>query len=207
MRLLKRRGFSMIELVFAIVIIGITILTIPLFIEQTHAHLQRTDDSKGYYHALALMQIARIKPWDRANINDFEASNLYYVLDTTEAGYECNHDADGFRKRPGMVATSHKERRLCDPSAQRADPIAGDSLTSLNFKSYSEPPVEGKYNLSIEAKYVDSTTLAPVAGVNITTNTKHLQVTMSKNREEIARYHYYATNIGTDTPITKRLRD
>lgn len=197
----------MIELVFAIVIIGITILTIPLFIEQTHDHLQRTDDSKGYYHALALMQIARIKPWDSANINNnnFEASNLYYVLDTTEAGYACSYD-DGFRKRPGMVATSHKERRLCDPSAQRADPIAGDSLTSLNFASYSET-VEEKYDLSIEAKYVDSTTLAPVAGVNITTNTKHLQVTMSKNREEIARYHYYATNIGTDTPITKRLKD
>lgn len=196
----------MIELVFAIVIIGITILTIPLFIEQTHAHLQRTDDSKGYYHALALMQIARIKPWDSANINDFEASNLYYVLDTTEAGYACSY-VDGFRKRPGMVATPHKERRLCAPSPQSAAAIAGESLTSLNFKSYSEPLVEGKYDLSIQAEYVDSTTLAPVAGVNITTNTKHLQVTMSKNREEIARYHYYATNIGTDTPITKRLRD
>lgn len=204
----------MIELVFAIVIIGITILTIPLFIEQTHAHLQRTDDSKGYYHALALMQIARIKPWDSANINDFEASNLYYVLDTDETGYACEDDGDGFRKRPGMVATSHKERRLCapiDPSApsskSRATAIYGDSLTSLNFKSYSEPPVEGKYDLSIKAEYVDSTTLAPVAGVNITTNTKHLQVTMSKNGENIAHYHYYATNIGTDTPITKRLRD
>lgn len=197
----------MIELVFAIVIIGITILTIPLFIEQTHAHLQRTDDSKGYYHALALMQIARIKPWDSANINDFEASNLYYVLDTTEAGYECNDDdRDGFRKRPGMVATSHKERRLCAPSPKSAEAIAGDSLTSLNFASYSET-VEEKYDLSIQAEYVDSTTLAPVAGVNITTNTKHLQVAMGKNGEDIARYHYYATNIGTDTPITKRLRD
>lgn len=196
----------MIELVFAIVIIGITILTIPLFIEQTHDHLQRTDDSKGYYHALALMQIARIKPWDSANINDFEASNLYYVLDTTEAGYECNHDADGFRKRPGMVATHHKERRLCAPSPKSAEAIAGDSLTSLNFASYNET-VEDKYDLSIKAEYVDSTTLAPVVGVNITTNTKHLQVTMGKNGEDIAHYHYYATNIGTDTPITKRLRD
>lgn len=196
----------MIELVFAIVIIGITILTIPLFIEQTHDHLQRTDDSKGYYHALALMQIARIKPWDSANINDFEASNLYYVLDTTEAGYECNHDADGFRKRPGMVATHHKERRLCAPSPKSAEAIAGDLLTSLNFASYNET-VEDKYDLSIKAEYVDSTTLAPVVGVNITTNTKHLQVTMGKNGEDIAHYHYYATNIGTDTPITKRLRD
>jgi len=198
----------MIELVFAIVIIGITILTIPLFIEQTHAHLQRTYDSKGYYHALALMQIARIKPWDSANINDFEASNLYYVLDTTEtgAGYACSYDGDGFRKRPGMVATSHKERRLCAPTPQSAAAIAGDSLTSLNFASYSET-VEEKYDLSIQAEYVDSTTLAPVAGVNITTNTKHLQVTMGKNGEDIAHYHYYATNIGTDTPITKRLID
>lgn len=195
----------MIELVFAIVIIGITILTIPLFIEQTHAHLQRTDDSKGYYHALALMQIARIKPWDSANINNFEASNLYYVLDTTEAGYACSYDGNGFRKRLGMVATSHKERRLCAPSPQSATAIAGDSLTSLNFASYGET-VEEKYDLSIQAEYVDSTTLAPVAGVNITTNTKHLQVTMGKNGN-IARYHYYATNIGTDTPITKRLRD
>lgn len=106
-----------------------------------------------------------------------------------------------------MVATSHKERRLCAPTPQSATAIAGGSLTSLNFASYSEPPVEGKYDLSIEAKYVDSKTLAPVAGVNITTNTKHLQVTMSKNGEDIARYHYYATNIGTDTPITKRLID
>ncbi len=194
----------MIELVFAIVIIGITILTIPLFIEQTHDHLQRTDDSKGYYHALALMQIARIKPWDSANINDFEASNLYYVLDTTEAGYACSYD-DGFRKRPGMVATSHKERRLCAPTPQSATGIKNsESLTSLNFASY-EDGVEG-YRLRIKARYVYS----DINNTNIppgTTNTKHLQVTMSKNKKEIAHYHYYATNIGTDTPITKRLRD
>lgn len=194
----------MIELVFAIVIIGITILTIPLFIEQTHAHLQRTDDSKGYYHALALMQIARIKPWDSANINDFEASNLYYVLDTDETGYACEDDGDGFRKRPGMVATSHKERRLCAPTPQSAAAIAGDSLTSLNFASYEEKEVEG-YSLRIEARYVYS----DINNTNIppgTTNTKHLQVTMGKkNGEDIAHYHYYATNIGTDTPITKRL--
>lgn len=191
----------MIELVFAIVIIGITILTIPLFIEQTHDHLQRTDDSKGYYHALALMQIARIKPWDSANINDFEASNLYYVLDTDETGYACSY-VDGFRKRPGMVATSHKERRLCAPTPQSATLIDGDSLTSLNFKLYEEE-VEG-YRLRIEARYVYS----DINNTNIppgTTNTKHLQVTMSKNKKEIAHYHYYATNIGTDTPITKRL--
>ncbi|MGP1580210.1 MAG: hypothetical protein ACTTH5_04240 [Wolinella sp.] len=207
----SRHSFTMIELVFAIVIVGFAILTIPVVVAQSNHLLRSSHNVQGYYHALALMQIIRIKPWDSANREDMNASDLYYVLDTDENAYDCKDVGGfGFLRREGMFARNFKGSRVCSQDSIKAKAIAGSSLETINFAQYSEAikeysASEDKFTLKAGAKYVDSSTLNDVA--NGTTNTKKITIELldSSSGKLLARYHYYATNIGTDAIASKDL--
>ena len=201
----------MIEVIFSIVIIGLAILTIPVLIAQSTQQLKSTHNVQGYYHALALMQIIRVKPWDSANKEDMNISDLYYVLDTDENAYDCKDIGGfGFLRREGMFARNFKGNRVCSQEKRQANAIAGSSLETINFAQYSEAikedaSGENKFTLNASVKYVDSSTLNEVASG--TTNTKKITVELrnSETNELIARYYYYATNIGTDAIASKDL--
>ncbi|MGP1449825.1 MAG: prepilin-type N-terminal cleavage/methylation domain-containing protein [Wolinella sp.] len=210
---LSCRGFTLIEMVFAIIIVGFSILSIPLIIQHSSNNLKQSSEVKGFYHALALMQIVRVKPWDTNNIGDMKLANIYYVLDTDESKspspYECKEQNDGFRRRVGMSATSFKDRRYCsnaiDEDRRKASAISGNSLESINFSSYSE--IVGGFEVAAEVAYVNSSSLA-IFDAGKTSNTKLITITLGgKNPpRNIAKYYYYATNIGTDTAITKSVK-
>lgn len=213
----KRLGFTMIELIFVIVIVGISILTIPLMIDRSQENLKKSADVSGYYHALTLMQILRVKPWDikHRDQKDFETSNLYYILNTEESGYECDPDPlTGFNKRPGMASKEFRQRRFCYQGAViNASPLNGDDITSLSFASYTENvarfSTSDEYKLTALNEYVPSG-IRPYYEADFAThitNTKRLKITLADNKgNDIATYFYYATNISTDIPITKRMK-
>jgi len=172
-----RRAISMIELIFSIVILGIVFLSIPLIIQNANTSLESTHDSKGYYHALALMQIIIAKPWDHNNIDDLSTSEVYYIL-----GADCVG-------RTGL--TPGESRRMCDPAlTPTTNPmIANANYAAIDhFQDYTQE-VEG-FTLSTSIAYADP-------------NLKLISIPLSKNGALLSTYYYYAANIGTDVPSIK----
>lgn len=160
----KRSAFTMIELIFSIVIVGIVILSIPLIVRQSSANTIMSQNVIGYYNALTLMETIKSKPWDRSSISDFNASGVYYILNTGNNDTDCKPSTVNFqvteRQDDGTEITVTKQavqintkrglanankRRMCDPNNKNASAIsANNNLESINdFQDY-EKKVIGK---------------------------------------------------------------
>lgn len=158
----QRAGFTMIELIFSIVIVGLVILSIPLIVRQSNLNTAMSQNVIGYYNALTLMETIKSKPWDTNNIADFETSGEYYILNTSDPnGYNCqtipvtmnvleyNQTTDNLewqkksitgntRSKKGLSLAN--KRRMCDKDITKsAKANSGDSskLQSINhFNNY-----------------------------------------------------------------------
>lgn len=156
----QRAGFTMIELIFSIVIVGLVILSIPLIVRQSNLNTIMSQNVIGYYNALTLMETIKSKPWDTNNITDFETSGEYYILNTNDPnGYNCQtipitmnvleyntttgklepqkkSITGNTRSKKGLSLAN--KRRMCDKNNKSAQVISGDSkLQSINhFNKY-----------------------------------------------------------------------
>lgn len=140
-----RVAFTMIELVFSIVIVGIVILSIPLIVRQSSANTIMSQNVIGYYNALTLMETIKSKPWDKSSVSDFQNSGIYYILSTGNAATDCKqfqilkNNPDGTTSniaekiitKKGLANTN--KRRVCDPQNKVASFILQDNaLESIN---------------------------------------------------------------------------
>lgn len=147
----NRVAFTMIELVFSIVIVGIVILSIPLIVRQSSINTIMSQNVIGYYNALTLMETIKSKPWDSSSVSDFQNSGVYYILNTGNATTDCKqfqilkNNADGTKYDSADKIITKKglananKRRVCDPQNKVATPIMTGSptLESINdFQLY-----------------------------------------------------------------------
>lgn len=225
----KRNGFTMIELVFSIVIVGLVILTIPLIVRQSNANTIMSQNVIGYYNALTLMETIKSKPWDRSNVVDFNTSGEYYILNTGNAATDCkisdikdakgNLIAQNIYTKKGLALAN--KRRMCDPNqGKKASAIAQNgALESINdFHNYSvkvQNENNDIFNLKVEVAYKN------LANTGVATNPytisnargalddiKEIKIILERidpdgGSEEIAAFKYYAANIGSDIPLIK----
>lgn len=154
----KRGAFTMIELIFSIVIVGLVILSIPLIVRQSNLNTIMSQNVIGYYNALTLMETIKSKPWDKSNVADFISSGEYYILDTNDPNgcqtipitmnvleYNQTTNKQEWQKKSITGNTRSKKglslankRRMCDPQTKKASAIATDNaLESINdFHNY-----------------------------------------------------------------------
>ena len=146
----KRAAFTMIELIFSIVIVGLVILSIPLIVRQSNLNTVMSQNVIGYYNALTLMETIKSKPWDKSNVADFISSGEYYILDTDEDSCKILTITTGVKDDAGNIANVGKniytkkglstanKRRMCDPNRKKARAIAANNaLESINdFHNY-----------------------------------------------------------------------
>lgn len=227
---IARSAFTMIELVFSIVIVGLVILSIPLIVRQTSANTIMSQNVIGYYNALTLMETIKSKPWDRNNVADFNASGVYYILSTGNAGTDCKvstlKDAQGaliaqnIYTKKGLALAN--KRRMCDPNQTKKASalVANTAYESINdFQNYTVKVLnDGNeiFNLKTEMIYRST------EGSGIATDPykirnarggmddiKEIKIKLEridpdgKANEEIAVFTYYAANIGSDIPLVK----
>lgn len=209
-----RSSFTLIELTLSIVVVGLVILSIPLIVRQTSVNTVESQNVMGYYNALSLMETIRKKPWDKNNVADFEKSGDYYILYTDDAPNNC-------KKLPGSNVygknglSNADNRRLCDPLKKKASAIKADGkLDSINsFKGYTQNIVNNNnkvvFKLVANVEYVNiNFNNGNITTSNRTTDVKKITVSLQRvnpdgKAEVISNYIYYATNIGTNIPITK----
>lgn len=217
---MKKAGFSFIELVFSIVIIGLVILSIPLIVRQSNANIMESQNVLGYYNALTLMETIKNKPWDTNNVSDFEKSGEYYILNTDTTKFNCEKVKDtNIFSKPGLGNADR--RRMCDPNQTKASIIRSNSaLNSINsFHGYSKKIQGGGndyFEITATIRYADinfgsGTTqgfINPIT-TNATSDVKQITIQLfrinpnTSTNELTATFNYYAANIGTDIPFSK----
>ena len=160
-----RSGFTMIELIFSIVIVGLVILSIPLIVRQSNLNVMTAQNVIGYYNALTLMETIKSKPWDTNNVADFVASGEYYILNTGNTATDCvvitNPNAQDPAHSRVLAKTGlslGNKRRMCDPNNKSASGMGGGSLDSINsFNGYTTTVSnngEEIFRLDVAVRYV-----------------------------------------------------
>lgn len=219
----KRSAFTMIELVFSIVIVGLVILSIPLIVRQSNLNTAMSQNVIGYYNALTLMETIKSKPWDTNNVNDFVASGEYYILQTGNAGTDCFTIVNPNAQDPThnhIVAKKGlslaNKRRMCDPNNKTASAVGGGNLDSINsFNGYSTKVASDGvdiFQLDVEVRYVNVDFANGVIqnARGAFDDVKEIRIILKRlldgnaiDNDGEAVFTYYAANIGNDIPLVK----
>lgn len=75
--LLHRSAFTMIELIFAIVIIAISIVSLPMMIQTTTKGIENNIIQEAIFAAAAILNESTTYYWDKHSLNDINSSGGY----------------------------------------------------------------------------------------------------------------------------------
>jgi len=121
----QRSAFTLIELIFAIVIIAITVLSLPMMTRVTQKGIESSIIQEAIFAASAELMSATSGYWDENSMQDMNVSHLSRVIDIAN---DCN---DTTKLRPGHINQPF-HRRCLDSMAINANDTAGGSVFDLN---------------------------------------------------------------------------
>lgn len=126
----NRRAFTLIELVFAIVVISIAVVTLPMMIQVNNKGIEDSMVQEAIFAASAELMGASAGYWDANSMADNAVSHLSRVIDI--GVIPCNNDNNDtrFRLRPGHIAQP-LHRRCLDSNTTIASNASG-GLYSLD---------------------------------------------------------------------------
>ena len=120
----SRLAFTMVELIFAIVVIAIAVLSLPVMVQITSKGIENNLVQEAIFAASAELMGATSYYWDENSMQDINTSQLSRVIDLNA---NCNSD----RLRPGHIAQPF-HRRCLDSNATGAQNAAGGTIPDLN---------------------------------------------------------------------------
>ena len=210
---LNRYAFTMIELIFAIVIIAISVMSLPMMTQVTSAGIERNFAQEAIFTSIAEMNIAITYTWDEVSLIDSNATgsidelsrviNINAVSDCADSGLDDSSGADIMRR------TGHVHRRCLNTLA--TEPFTGvdsacvDSLNAVahDFNSTYEggamTSAEGfktEYESKLEVTKCNGACVDFGAAGNV--NMKEIKVTLrdASDNEVITILRTYSANIG-----------
>lgn len=127
---LGRFAFTMIELIFAIIVISIAVITLPMMAQITSKGIEDSIVQEAIFAASAELMGATSYYWDRDSMQDSNVSRLERVIDV---GGTCeNNSSDpNYRLRPGHVNQPY-HRRCLDNSATLVANTTDSTFPNLN---------------------------------------------------------------------------
>ena len=200
---LHRAAFTLIELVFAIIIISISIVSLPIIMQINAEGVEKSIVQEAIFAASAELMGATSYYWDARSIEDINISHLSRVIDVNG---DCNATT---RQRVG-----HVNRRCLDSNATVANYTAEDAVTT-NFGLNRSVHVAGDMfdNIVTEASgykqsYKSKMEIAKGNDINGTQsdNVKVLTVTVTDPNdinETLTSLKIFSANIG-EVPYYKR---
>jgi prepilin-type N-terminal cleavage/methylation domain-containing protein len=140
-----RYAFTMIELIFAIVIIAISVMSLPMVTQVTARAIENNLAQEAVFSAVAEINLATTYIWDEVSLLDANTSSNELSRVINNNSMECSDsgiddsNGDDIMRRPGHV---HR-RCLNDLTAMFYNPAATDHVDSLNA-------AEHDYNITVE---------------------------------------------------------
>lgn len=143
-----RAAFTMIELIFAIVIVSIAVISLPTMIQITSKGIESNIVQEAIFAASAELMGATSYYWDERSMEDNATSRLSRVIDVGVPVCENNASSPRYRLRPGHIAQPY-HRRCLDSTSD----------TVLNTSSYDFPNLNNSEHAADEI-FTDTVTNA-----------------------------------------------
>jgi len=162
---LGRFAFTLIELIFAIVIMSIAVMSLPMMIQTTAEGIEGNIVQEAIFAASAELMGATSYYWDLSSMQDANLSRLERVIDV---GGNC----DGDRLRPGHINQPY-HRRCLDSNVTGVANIADATFPNLNnavnaaIGDLFDPVAINAEASGYKQEYQSQVTIAPGADNNI----------------------------------------
>ncbi len=181
----QRFGFTMIELIFAIVIIAISVMSLPMMTQVTNKGLEESLVQEAVFVASAELMSATTAYWDGNSLQDINVSSFSRVINIA-------NDCDPITKlRPGHIAQPYHRQCLDNNTTGAADAgtntldameTTTDKAVVLIIDPDKSVGYKNDYNSSIDVTRND--------------NIKTITVTIKKNGVPITVLRTQSANIG-----------
>ncbi|WP_373033585.1 type II secretion system protein [Sulfurovum sp.] len=203
-RVYSRKAFTMIELIFAIVVIAVVMLTIPMMIQVNNKALEGNVAQEAIFLVSAVLSGTTTLLWDDASLEgDVTGVSLSKILDTGgDAVY--NREVNSTLRKGGLDEDLHRNFFSNTTPPDQTETI---TLTDvLDTTSASEAAgYKNIYSVDVIRGYISDTPGTFVfsdstLGTGVTSNVKMTQVevnaTIDGTNLTIARLRAYTCNIG-----------
>ncbi|QHG91716.1 type II secretion system protein [Sulfurimonas sp. CVO] len=165
-----RAAFTMIELIFAIVIVSIAVISLPTMIQVTSKGIESNIVQEAIFAASAELMGATSYYWDARSIEDNATSHLSRVIDV-DGDCENNASSPRYRLRDGHIAQPYHRRCLDSTS----DTVLNTSSTDFpNLNNAVNTTVDNLFDINATAEasgykelYKSQVTVAPGTNNNI----------------------------------------
>jgi prepilin-type N-terminal cleavage/methylation domain-containing protein len=186
----RRYAFTIIELIFAIVIIAIAVVSLPIMTNATQKGVKQNILQEAIFAASAQLMGITAGYWDERSMEDNNLSNLSRVIDI---GGDCNATT---RLRPGHIAQPFHRRCLDSNTTIGLDTTGGNfySLDDAVADVNNTPAIFDNPNAD-EQGYKD--TYTSTAAIARTNDTKKITVSVQDSSgKTITKLITYSANIG-----------
>lgn len=187
--IVKRFAFTLIELIFAIVIIGITVISLPTMTQVSSKNIENSLVQEAIFAASAELSQALSFYWDE---NSIETSN------TLARVINLNFDnCDPITKlRPGHINQA-KHRRCLDDNTTTSFNAAGGVITDLNDAEHTETSIYSAFTSDADGYKQDyNSSLSLTTPYLGSTEVKQVTVTITSNSKTITSISAFSCNLG-----------
>lgn len=127
--MVRRSAFTLIELIFAIVVIAISVVSLPMMTQVTAKGTDANLVQEGVFAAAAELNEAVTAHWDENSLEPGFPFTLSRVIDLGLCGNDSN--AANYRRMPGHI-DQEKHRRCLDSPATAPTNVNDVNVTSLS---------------------------------------------------------------------------
>ena len=198
--MVKRSAFTLIELIFAIVIIAITVLTLPMMSRVTAKGIENSIVQEAIFAAATELNEVTTLHWDANSINPAAPNSYAKVIDIT-GQCDDNTSSPRYRLLPGQIEQPLHRRCLDSNTTMPADANSA-TIETVENKAHGyrliflnpAPDKEG-----YKEKYKSKITIQDKAkfGGSKDKNIKRIKVTILNSKGHvITSLVTYVTNIG-----------
>ena len=197
-----RKAFTLIELIFSMVIIAIAFSVLPKILQLAVKSSTTSLKEEAMYNAVAYVGLIKSTAWDE---NNTEVDDIL-IVKSGDSAYDCN-TTTGYRVG-GMKGSRNcfHEKNASTIGSDDNDRDDMDDFVTLTANNYNN---SRDYNLSVEVDYVDDIALDATQYSNTqntdSTNTKLITVTVKTNKKSktlgtaFVKIPFIAQNIGQIT--------
>ena len=202
----SRFAFTMIELIFAIVVIAIAVVSLPVMTNATQKGVTQNIIQEAIFAASSELMGITSAYWDEHSMDDRNYSDFARVINIVEAGgigkcdsitkLRIGHIAQPFHRRclDNNVTLTDLDKATYNAAAGKTIYSLDDAVADINNTDTFIQ--EGTGTLTGEAQGYKDVTYKSYADISRTSNMKKIVITIKKGATVITKLITYSANIG-----------
>ena len=199
--MVKKPAFTLIELVFAIVIITITVISLPMMNQSISKGIDTNLVQEAIFAAATELQETTTTFWDEASTDKNSSNDISKVINIDDT-CEDNQSNPRYRLRPGHILQSLHRKCLNDLDRNASYSQTNDSIDAVEDKVHEYREIflnstSDAAGYKHKYKSLVAVTYDPTFNVNTRPDMKKVTITVQdENNNTITSLFTYVANIG-----------